>query len=327
MRAHVSLGRLAHLRRDRARDAELRRARHLEPVVLRVEHREHRRHPSRRLLGEGEPQTGVAREHVAEEQVPEDAVRVPAQLDDEHRGCCRVATEVGRGLSGVVVDRHVEVFARGPDRLVLGCIEGWKTRIGRHPREQDAPEQVGTPRTLDLLDRVVDVVEEDLCDPRPAAGRLGAEVGEPPVVGLDPGEAVVVVVTTDGLVRRQETGGEERRDRVREQHLGDHAVVLELLGTTLRVPVAVGLRTAQIVERVLVRRRPVVELVVPLHFEVLAVVEHRRAGMTVGRDHDVTVVAELHHQDSPRYAPRSERVFEATPVSATPRGDRPSHST
>ena len=118
------------------------------------------------------------------------------------------------------------------------------------------PKRFGLPRPLDLLDRVVDVVEEDLGDPGAAAGRLGAEVGEPPVVGLDPGEPVVVVVTGGRLVRGEQAGRKERWDRVREQHFGDDAVVLELLRTTTGVPVAVGLGAAEIVERVLVRRRP-----------------------------------------------------------------------
>ena len=98
------------------------------------------------------------------------------------------------------------------------------------------PKRFGLPRPLDLLDRVVDVVEEDLRDPGTAAGRLGAEVGEPPVVRLDPGEPVVVVVTRGRLVGREQAGRKERWDRVGEQHLGDDAVVLELLRYDDRSP-------------------------------------------------------------------------------------------
>ena len=133
-------------------------------------------------------------EHVAEEHVPEHAVRVPAQLDDEHRGRCRIAAEVGSGLARMVVDGHVEVFAHCPQRLVVGCVERREAGVGRDAGQQDATEQIRLPRPLGLLDRVVDVVEEDLRDSGATPGRLGAEVGEPSVVGLDPGEPVVVVV-------------------------------------------------------------------------------------------------------------------------------------
>src|SRR5437773_4277162 len=96
-------------------------------------------------------------------------------------------------------------------------------------------------------------------------------------------------------MRGEETGRKEGWDRVGEEHLGDDAVVFELLLSTRRIPIAVRLGAAQVVERVLVVLRPFVELVVPLRLEVFAVVEHARPGVTVRRDDDVAAVRELRH--------------------------------
>ena len=213
----------------------------------------------------------------------------------------------GFGLSGVVVHGHVEVFARGPDGLVVGRIERWEPRVGRDAREQDPAEQVRVTRSLDLFDCVVDVGEEDLGDPGAPARCARAEVGEPTVVGAEAGDAVLVVVAVRGLAGREQPGGEERRDRVREEHLGDDAVVLQLPGTTVGVPVARRGLAAEVVERVHVRARPLVELVEPPLLEVVAVLVHLGAGVPVGRDHDVAVVRERRHRKCPPWSVRIAR--------------------
>jgi hypothetical protein len=79
----------------------------------------------------------------------------------------------------------------------------------------------------DLRDGIVDVVEEDLRHTGSAARRLGAEVGQPAVVGLESGPAELVHVA-GWRTRQQVAGREEGRNGVREQHFGHDTVVLEL---------------------------------------------------------------------------------------------------
>jgi hypothetical protein len=81
----------------------------------------------------------------------------------------------------------------------------------------------------DLLDGALDVVQHDLADPGPAARGVGAEVGQPPVVGPQAGPAALEVPGPGArrLVDQRHLR-EERRHGVGEQHLGDDAVGLQL---------------------------------------------------------------------------------------------------
>ena len=108
--------------------------------------------------------------------------------EDRHRR--EVRTRRGAGRARVVVHRHVEVGARGPDRVVVGREQRRELRVGRHAGKQDAAEEAVLARPLDLGHRVVDVVQEDLRHAGAPARRVGAEVGEPPVVRLQPGPPV-----------------------------------------------------------------------------------------------------------------------------------------
>src|SRR5205807_2194449 len=103
-----------------------------------------------------------------------------------------------------------------------------------------------------------------------ALGTFGNEVDEPPVVRAYAGEPMFVLVGL-GRAREQHEAREERRHRVREQHLGDDTVALFLTPTHLRVPVARSPVVAEIFERVLVLASPRVEVVEILRFEILAV--------------------------------------------------------
>ena len=143
-------------------------------------------------------------------------------------------------------------------------------------------------RPADLVERVVEVVEEDLHAPGASARRLRAEVGEPAVVRLHSGPAPLVVL--GGRLQRGEVSlREERRHRVREEHLGDDALRLGLLEPPSAVPVAVRGRREQIGERIDVRVRPGVELVVPTRREIRLVRAQLGAGVTVDGDHGVVI--------------------------------------
>ena len=92
-------------------------------------------------------------------------------------------------------------------------------------------------------------------------------------------------VVGGGRLQRGEVAlREERRHRVREQHLGDDALRLRLLQPALAVPVAVRGRRQQIGEGIDVGVGPGVELVVPARREVRLVLTQLGAGVPVDRD-------------------------------------------
>ncbi len=104
-----------------------------------------------------------------------------------------------------------------------------------------------------------------------------------------PGPASLVV----GRRRRQGEQApllEERRDRVREEHLGGDPVGVVLGQPPVRVPAPVGGGRLEVGVRVDVRRRPGVELVVPPARQVGPVVGDVPAGVGVGADDGVAAV-------------------------------------
>lgn len=123
----------------------------------------------------------------------------------------------------------------------------------------------------------------------PAAGGLGAEVGEPAVVGAQARPALLGL-RAGGRGGHEGGAGEERRDGVREDDLGDDAVGLHLGQAAGGVPVAVGGVGEQVRVRVDVGRRPGVEVLVVRGLQVGPVVEEVGVGVAVGGDHGVAVV-------------------------------------
>ena len=114
------------------------------------------------------------------------------------------------GAAGVVRDRDVALLADLPDRVVRRREQRLDPgRVGRDAREQHAAEAVLVAPD-DVVDRFVDVVQEDLRLPGAAPGRLRTEVGEPAVVGPDAGEAGGEVLGRRGR-RDHRAGREERR--------------------------------------------------------------------------------------------------------------------
>ena len=150
--------------------------------------------PARALLGEHELESRMALEHAREDQVPERAVRVDRDLDQHHRTRGRVGDVEGReAAAAVVVDHDVELLACRPQRLVDVGPQRRELVVGRHARQQHAAGEAGFLRESHLGQRVVDVVQQDLGDAGPPAGRGRAEVGEPAVVRLQPGPSVLVL--------------------------------------------------------------------------------------------------------------------------------------
>jgi hypothetical protein len=94
-------------------------------------------------------------------------------------------------------------------------------------------------RARDLRDGVVDVVQ-DRDDRHAGAPRraVGAQLGEPAVVGARPGHPQLGVVLTPGTEARAERRGRAGRDRVGvgEDDLARDAVGVELLVASGRVP-------------------------------------------------------------------------------------------
>ena len=92
-----------------------------------------------------------------------------------------------------MVHDDVELLAARPQRFVHVGPQRRDLVVRRHARQQDAAEEVRLGANSHLGERVVDVVQQDLRDAGPAAGRGRAEVGEPAVVRLEPGPPVLVL--------------------------------------------------------------------------------------------------------------------------------------
>ena len=100
-----------------------------------------------------------------EQHVHERALRVEAHLGDHDHRDRRVPAVVGRAGAAVQVDRDVEVLEHRPQRVVVRVVERLHPlHVGRDVRQQHAAAQAVLLDPLRVLDRVVDVVEEDLTD-------------------------------------------------------------------------------------------------------------------------------------------------------------------
>ena len=213
-----------------------------------------------------------------------------------------MSTSVGahgrRRAAGVVVHRQAELLAHLPQRLVAGVEQLGQTEARRRAGQQHPAAQAGGMGASHLGHRRLDVVQGDLRDAGAAAGRVGAEVGEPAVVRLEAGPPPFHVARGErrGLAGERDLG-EERRHGVREDDLGDLAVELEVAAAARRVPVALALVAEQVLVRDLVGGGPRVELVEPPGLEVGPVVVDAAAGMAVGRDHDVALIAAVIDHD------------------------------
>ncbi len=256
-------------------------------VVEAVELLQRGRDPARALLGEYELQTREPLEDAAHQQVHERAVGEERDLGEHHERRREMPAVVGLPAARVAVDHDIELFAHGPERVVLLGVERVDVLgVGRHRGDQDPAAEVVLLDPAHVGDGLVDVVEEDLADAGAALRVLAAPVREPAVVRPDAGQAQLEVFR----LRRpgqQRHAREERRHRVRENDLTDDTVALELGDAPLAVPVAVAVAALEVAERVLVLRPPRVEVVEVLRVEVGAVRVVAGAGVAVRRDERV----------------------------------------
>ena len=127
--------------------------------------------------------------------------------------------------------------------------------------------------------------------PMPArrSGNSTTPVDQPPVVGPDAGQAMLVVLRF-GRRSEQHEAREERRHRVGEHHLADHAVGFLLRIAHLVVPVAEPAAVSEVAKRVLVPASPCVEVLEIVRIEILAVHRVAATGVTVGGDDGVAVL-------------------------------------
>src|SRR5699024_11162508 len=126
-----------------------------------------------------------------------------------HRGDGGTATTV-------VVDGKPGLGAGGPDRVVVLGVDRGKAGVLGDPGQQDAAFEARFGDPADLLDRRVDVVQEDLGDTGEPAVGLPAELGQPTVVGSQTGPALLEVVGAGG------GGDQARRREERWDRVGEH---------------------------------------------------------------------------------------------------------
>ena len=95
--------------------------------------------------------------------------------------------------------------------------------LGGDGGQQDAVQPVLL-GPVDVLDRVVDVVQEDLADAGALVGLGRAEVDEPPVVGLDPGAPVRVVLGRGDEARLAVDGARAGERDLPQGAMGGHSL-------------------------------------------------------------------------------------------------------
>ena len=251
-------------------------------------------HPGQTFFGHHELQLGITLEDPSEDQVPEAASRVEMDFVHQRRAFGRVEPEIRSARTHVLVDGHPQFLAQLPDRVVATRPEALQRMVGRDPGNQHRRHAVLVTPT-DVIERFVDVEQEDLDWRLPPSRQLRGEIDRPTVVGANASHPPFVVGLIAGLVRKRRSRREERRHRIGEQHLRADPLCVEDLLAQRAVPTTTELRGRLIrsIRRtppVFRRPRPRVELVVPARVEVLAVSLHVVARVHVGRNHQVARV-------------------------------------
>ena len=228
---------------------------------------------------------------------------------------------VGRAGAAVLIEDHVVVLTHRVEAVHVGRKQRRDVRaVGRHVRQQHAAAQPVFRNPLDVADRLVDVVQVGEADARAALGCLGAEVHEPAVVGADP-LAPEGIVLHGRIPTDQDARAEERRHRIREDHLAGDPLALHVLRALDVVPVLVFLAADVLPLRVAVGAAPLVEQLLVLLVEVVAVGLDARTRVRVRGDHHVRLAGHVASWGTQRY--RRDGRTEPGGVSE-PRAARPS---
>ena len=156
---------------------------------------------------------------------------------------------------------NVEVLEAGPQSVIVGMVKGLHPlHIRRHGREEHPAAETVLLDPRDILNRIVDVVQEELADPRTLNGLAPAEVGEPSIVRQDAGTTVFILFRL-GRARKEDESRVERWHCVREHDFADDAVGELVSIPTIIVPVAnAKVGVAEILPRVLVFSTPRVKI-------------------------------------------------------------------
>ncbi len=201
------------------------------------------------------------------------------------------------------VDRHVQLFADIPERLVARVVIGWM--IAPHHRNHDRAQPVLL-RPANLRDGLVDVVErQHQRDAAAALGRHLAELRQPAVMRPRPRPLQRRV---DAARRQAEARAEGRgvhlRDAVGKDHLAGDPIAVEHLDPLVVIPGAGELGIAPASPRLVdllheehllglarvgdLDRQRRIEGFAELRIEILAIALGRQPGMTVRGDDEET---------------------------------------
>src|SRR5699024_3280956 len=154
------------------------------------------------------------------------------------------------------VHGHTELLASGPKRIVDGVVQRFDPfDVRRHVRQQDTSAQTVLLDPANVLDRIINIVEEDLSDPSSAFRKFITEILQPTIMGLNTGPALVVLFGGRGLGEEDEAR-EERRNGVWENDFSDDPISFLLLIAEFVVPVAEAPIVAEILIRILVGATP-----------------------------------------------------------------------
>ena len=176
------------------------------------------------------PKTRETIEHPAADEHPERARREEALLGDQHhdqREACRAI--LGQAGATVLGDRQPDLFDRGPDGIELGIEEEPVPPV--QAGEHDAAQAVFL-RPVHVGNGLVDIGEVHAHLAPAPLRQLGAEVGEPPLVGAPSLGEKLRIGAASGIVERVLL----ERHAVGEQDFRDHTDRLEALHPKLRVP-------------------------------------------------------------------------------------------
>ena len=221
-----------------------------------------------------------------------------------------------RRPSRVGVHGHREVGADRPEGLVARVVIGGRQVADSDGAagQQDSAEDAVLAQPANFLDGDIDVVDGNEPDAGALAGCLGAEVGQPAVVGvnsrLPQRRLLLVLVGRDSDIEWQVAGLSVLRSRTAgKDHLGDDAVRSQLAGPPLGVPDAIHRAAvdahvpSEFLLRLLVEERlsqsagapigqlraPAVEGLAPRRVHVLAYVVEPRGSVTIRRNHQVAI--------------------------------------